>query len=91
MPKGKSSAAAVASARLAYGLELARGCSHISSTLSAETENSAIVETLTQFCELYGDADLALFQKLLAEELRQRGKKEASLAVAQFLCLCRTR
>jgi hypothetical protein len=87
MPKGPS-AAATATARVTYAVELARGASHISSTLSPETERRAIVETIGEFCELYGEAKLPLFQKLLAEELRQRGKKEAALAVAQFKFVC---
>jgi hypothetical protein len=87
MPKGPS-AAATATARVTYAVELARGASHISSTLSPETERRAIVETIGEFCELYGEAKLPLFQKLLAEEVRQRGKKEAALAVAQFKFVC---
>ncbi|WP_025600014.1 hypothetical protein [Burkholderia sp. WSM2230] len=88
MPKAKSGGAAVASARLAYLLELARGSSHISSTLTPESERRAIVETLTEFCELYGQAQVALFQQLLAEELRQRGKRDTAGTVAQFKFVC---
>lgn len=78
MPKGPSGAAA-ATARVTYALELARGASHISSTLSPETQRRAIVETIGEFCDLYGETKLPLFQKLLAEELRQRGKRKPRL------------
>ncbi|CAD6526599.1 hypothetical protein LMG28727_02174 [Paraburkholderia kirstenboschensis] len=87
MPKANSGAAA-ATARLTYAVELARGSSHISSTLTPETERRAIVETVAEFCELYGETNLPLFQKLLAEEVQQRGKNEAALAVAQFKFAC---
>jgi hypothetical protein len=90
MPKAKTAGAAAASARLAYVLELARGSSHISSTLSRETERRAIAETLTEFCQLYGEKEAAVFQKLLADELRQRGKRDAAAAVAQFRFACNT-
>jgi hypothetical protein len=84
MPKAKSGGAAAASARLAYLLKLARGSSHIGSTLTPESEQRAIAETLAEFCQVYGDAQVALFQQLLAEELRHRGKRDAAAAVAHF-------
>ncbi|WP_027801789.1 hypothetical protein [Paraburkholderia dilworthii] len=84
MRKGKSRGAVSASARIAYALELARGSSHISSTLTPETEQRAIGETLAGFCETYGEAELAVFQELLAEELRRRARHETALAVISF-------
>ncbi|HEX7935220.1 MAG TPA: hypothetical protein VF573_19380 [Paraburkholderia sp.] len=93
MPKGKSSGSALASARFEYSLELARGSSYIGSTLTPETEERAIAETIKQFCVLYGEAQVTLFQKILAEELQHRGNQHAALAVAQFKfnCTCGAR
>jgi hypothetical protein len=74
----------MANARAAYVLELARGCSYISSTLSADTRNRAIAEVLGEFRELYGEREETLFQKLLAEDLQRRGKPDAASAVVAF-------
>ncbi|MGF6266941.1 hypothetical protein OKW49_007935 [Paraburkholderia youngii] len=88
MPKGKSRDVAFMHARQAYVLELARGRSYISSTLTARTEERAICETLAEFRETYGEAELAVFQKLLAEELRRHDRNEAAEAVARFSYFC---
>jgi hypothetical protein len=74
----------MANARVAYVLELARGCSYISSTLSPATRNSAIAEVLGEFRELHGEREETLFQKLLAEDLQRRGKPDAASAVLAF-------
>ncbi|MFM0732635.1 hypothetical protein PQQ52_19310 [Paraburkholderia sediminicola] len=74
----------MANTRAAYALELARGCSHISSTLNADTRKHAIAEVLGEFRDLYGDRELVLFQKLLIEDLQRRGKRDAASAVAYF-------
>ncbi|MFL9916307.1 hypothetical protein PQR75_13115 [Paraburkholderia fungorum] len=74
----------MANARAAYVLELARGCSYISSTLSPDTRHSAIAEVLGEFRELYGDREEKLFRKLLAEDLQSRGKRDAASAVLAF-------
>ena len=74
----------MANARGAYVLELARGCSYISSTLSSDTQNSAIAEVFGEFRELYGERGETLFQRLLAEELQRRGKPDAASAVLAF-------
>ena len=74
----------MANARAAYVLELARGCSYISSTLGPDTRNSAIAEVLGEFCKLYGKQEGTLFQKLLAEDLQHRGERSAASAVLAF-------
>ncbi|WP_323047542.1 hypothetical protein [Paraburkholderia sp.] len=84
MPRGKTGGAAMANARAAYVLELARGCSYISSTLTTDTRNRAIAEVLAEFRELYGERQETLFQKLLAEDLERRGKPDAASAVVAF-------
>ncbi|MCP2091345.1 UNVERIFIED_ORG: hypothetical protein J2Y81_007432 [Paraburkholderia sediminicola] len=84
MPREKTDGAAMANARIAYVLELARGCSYISSTLSSDTRRSAIAEVLGEFRELYGEREETLFQKLLAEELQRRGKPVAASEVLAF-------
>ncbi|MFM0009680.1 hypothetical protein PQR46_07440 [Paraburkholderia sediminicola] len=84
MPQEKTGGAARVNIRTTYVLELARGCSYISSTLSPDTRNSAIVEVLSEFRELYGEQEEILFRKLLAEDLQSRGKQDAASAVLAF-------
>lgn len=72
-------------ARAAYALELARGCSYISSTLGPETRDSAIAEVLGEFRELYGEQEGTLFQKLLAEDLQRRSRPNAAAAILAFI------
>ena len=74
----------MANTRTAYVLELARGCSYISSTQSPETRDSAIAEVLGEFRELYGQREETFFQKLLAEDLQRRGKPNAVAVVLAF-------
>ncbi|WP_374954970.1 hypothetical protein [Paraburkholderia sp. BL21I4N1] len=74
----------IAKARATYLLELARGCSYVDSTLSPDTGDRAIAEIISEFRELYGDQELAIFRKLLAENLRRRGKQDAASAVVNF-------
>ena len=81
---GKTVGAAMANARAAYMLELARGRSYVSSTLSPATRNRAIAEIFGEYCELYGDRELALFRSLLVEDLQRRGEWDAASAVADF-------
>jgi hypothetical protein len=71
-------------ARAAYVLELARGCSYLSSTLSPDTRNRATAEVLCEIRDLYGEREETLFQKLLAEDLQRRGKPDAASAVVAF-------
>jgi hypothetical protein len=84
MAREKTDGAGMANARVAYVLELARGCSYISSTLSPDTRISAIAEVLGEFRELHGEREEKLFQKLLAEDLQRRGKPDAASAVLAF-------
>ena len=84
MPREKTGVAAMVNARAAYVLELARGCSYISSTLTTDTRNRAIAEVLAEFRELYGEREETLFQKLLAEDLERRGNPDAASAVVAF-------
>ncbi len=84
MPRGQTVGAAMANARALYMLELARGRSHVSSTLSPATRNRAIEEALGEFRELYGKREETLFQKLLADDLHRRGKGDAATAVLAF-------
>ncbi|MGQ7932381.1 hypothetical protein [Paraburkholderia sp. D1E] len=82
MAQVKTGNSAIVNARAAYVLELARGCSHIGSTLTPDTRERAIAEVLVEFRELYGERELVLFQKLLIEDLQRRGKWDAVVAVA---------
>jgi hypothetical protein len=81
---GRTAGDSIANARAAYALELARGCSYISSTLSPGTRNRAITEIFGEFRELYGDREISLFQKLLVEDLQRRGQRDAASAVVDF-------
>ncbi|WP_244744934.1 hypothetical protein [Paraburkholderia terricola] len=88
MPKGKSRGGAMTSAiavRAIYFLELARGCSHVSSMLTPDTCTRAITEVIGEFRNLYGDEEVALFKELLAEDLERRGKGDAALEVRDFV------
>jgi hypothetical protein len=84
MPKKNLANAALTRGRVAYVLELARGGSHIASTRSLATANSAIEEVLNGFCQTYGLQVLPVFQALLALEVDKRGNKNASEAVRCF-------
>jgi hypothetical protein len=64
-----------------YRLELARGGSHIASTLSAQGRAAAIAEVIDGFVLQYGETDLAVFLEVLAGRLTQRGAGEAANAV----------
>ncbi|MFP6560051.1 hypothetical protein WJ542_17380 [Paraburkholderia sp. B3] len=64
-----------------YRLELARGASHIASTLSAQSRAAAIAEVVDGFVLQYGETDLAVFLEVLADRLMQRGANEAATAV----------
>jgi hypothetical protein len=84
MSCAKASGAAMANARATYVMELARGASHINSTLTPETCKRAIAEIFAEFGELHGNRELGLFQKLLVEDLHRRGNRDAASAVADF-------
>ncbi|MFD1560503.1 hypothetical protein ACFSHT_33510 [Paraburkholderia silviterrae] len=57
----------------AWSLELARGASHIASTLSAATLQAAVHEVVQEFVAAQGSAELDAFCWLLAERLDKRG------------------
>jgi hypothetical protein len=59
-----------------YSVELARGASHISSMLSAATQEAAVQQVLQEFVTAYGAPTpeaLEAFRWLLAERLEKRG------------------
>jgi hypothetical protein len=66
-----------------YGLELARGNSHIASTLTPEGRAEAIAEVVDGFVLQYGETDLAVFLEVLATRLARRGAAEAAAAVVR--------
>ena len=84
MPRESTGSRTSAHARAAYVLELARGCSYISSTLTPDTRKRAVAEVLGEFRKLYGDQKLAVFRKLLVEDLQRRGQRDAASAVVDF-------
>jgi hypothetical protein len=64
-----------------YELELARGASHLSSTMSYATLEAAMVETVAEFVKQHGDDDLPVFLELLSRRLSERKKPEAASAI----------
>ncbi|WP_028217596.1 hypothetical protein [Paraburkholderia oxyphila] len=68
-----------------YGLQLARGSSHIASTLTPATRADAIAEVIEEFEALFGLDDLAAFLEVLAQRLENRGAREASADVANVM------
>jgi hypothetical protein len=70
--------------RSIYVVELARGSSHIASTLSPASQHAAIAEVLREFTLQYGSDMLPVFRELLAESLGDRGNTSAAQAVSDF-------
>jgi hypothetical protein len=70
--------------RSVYVMELARGSSHIASTLSPQTQHIAIAEILDEFCTRHGADKLVIFRELLAESLEKRNQPIAAQAVLNF-------
>lgn len=64
-----------------YDLELARGSSHIASTLTAATLNAAVTEVVDDFVQRHGKYELSVFLKLLAVRLGERQKSAAASVV----------
>jgi hypothetical protein len=64
-----------------YSLELARGGSHIASTLTARGRADAIAEVVSSFVLLYGETDLAVFLEVLGDRLAHRGAAQAAAEV----------
>lgn len=73
--------------RCAFAVELARGASHIASTLSPATRESAVADVMDDFAGIHGEDMLPIFCKLLAESLRGRQDTQGALAVQHFLKL----
>ncbi|MEX3984135.1 hypothetical protein AB4Y45_34845 [Paraburkholderia sp. EG287A] len=63
--------------------DLARGSSHISSTLSEATRETAITEVTTGFVTAYGRHDLLVFVELLAGALDERRNPAAAAALRE--------
>ncbi|KAA1012069.1 hypothetical protein FVF58_13235 [Paraburkholderia panacisoli] len=70
--------------RSLYLTELARGSSHIASTLSPQTQRIAIAEIVDEFCTQHGADKLVIFRELLAESLEKRNQPGAAQAVLNF-------
>jgi hypothetical protein len=70
--------------RSVYLIELARGSSHIASTLSPQTQRIAITEVMDEFRAQYGADKLVVFRELLAESLEKRSEPSAAQAVLNF-------
>ena len=82
--KAASRAKRVAGCRRQYMAELARGGSHIASTLSAVGEHTAITDVVSDFRKRYGCDDLAVFLELLAQALDNRLRARAATIVRRF-------
>lgn len=67
--------------RYIYMAELARGSSHIASTLSVASRDAAIVEVVIDFQRAYKQANVAVFLELLAQALQKRQHDEAAAAI----------
>lgn len=59
--------------RLAFKVELARGGSHIASTLTPASMAAAVAEVLEQFIADRGAGGFDAFRLLLVEDLEKRG------------------
>ncbi|WP_322041865.1 hypothetical protein [Paraburkholderia sp. J67] len=68
-----------------YSLQLARGSSHIASTLTPHTRASAIAEVIEEFESLFGLDDLRAFLSALAHRLEKRGADDACADVANAM------
>lgn len=77
------SATDLARGQALYGVQLARGRSHIGSTLTSATLLSAIEEVFRDFFEQHGAADLEVFRELLARQLEKHCQAPAAGAVRQ--------
>ena len=71
--------------RLAFKVELARGASHIASTLTPSSTTAAVAEVLDQFIVDRGAGGFEAFRLLLAEDLENRGCLQAAEVVKIYL------
>lgn len=79
--RGKRHNASLAQCEVHYSIELARGSSHIASTLTAATLNAAVTEVVIDFVQRHGNDGLSIFLKLLADRLDARQKSAAASVV----------
>ncbi len=86
MPNSQKGTRAVDAARyeLSCAVELARGTSHIASTLTPATLQQAVAEVLRAFQAERGREPFEAFQWLLAERLERRGRADAAQAVRAY-------
>jgi len=76
-----SKAQRVDQCRRRYMTELARGGSHIASTLTPAGERSAIADVTGEFHRRYGSDDFEIFLELLAQVLDARLRPETAALV----------
>jgi hypothetical protein len=67
-----------------YSIELARGSSHIASTLGLDSLRAAVAESMDDFLQRNGTDDLAIFLEVLADRLDKRHASDAASLVRQF-------
>ena len=67
-----------------YLLELARGSSHIASTLSAPSMSKAVSEVMNDFIAQRGREALEIFRELLATRLQKRDCAAGAEMVRRF-------
>ena len=60
-----------------FQLELARGASFIASSMTRETLQRSIDETVREFSQTHGATDAFLFCNVLADRLSRRGRADA--------------
>ena len=71
--------------RLAFKVELARGGSHIASTLTPASMDAAVAEVMGQFIADRGTEGFEAFRVLLAENLEARGYVQGAEAVRMYV------
>ncbi|AXF06108.1 hypothetical protein [Paraburkholderia hospita] len=71
--------------RFVFKVELARGASHISSTLSTASTAAAVAEVLEQFVVDRGLEKFDEFRALLVEDLKKRGCLGGAVAVDAYM------
>lgn len=68
-----------------YEVELARGASHVASTIYEESLLAAVQETIQGFEASYGREDLQIFASALLERLKLRGNALAAGVLDEFI------
>lgn len=67
-----------------FQLELARGTSHIASSMTADSVRRSIHEELDGFVKLHGLTRLQEFREVLSDRLHGRGKCDAAKLVLEW-------